>query len=91
MRFRDNNILLINPLPEHSNQVDILLDLIKTLLNHIQDKYGDYKASLEFASSDELEDYLALDYPNLELSAQAQIASFIASDSETKEITFNRV
>ena len=34
LRFRDNNILLMNPLPEHSNQVDILSDLIKTLLNH---------------------------------------------------------
>ena len=34
IRFRDNNILLMNPLPEHSNQADILADLIKTLLNH---------------------------------------------------------
>jgi Uma2 family endonuclease len=34
LRFRDNNILLMNPLPEHSNQVDILSDLIKALLRH---------------------------------------------------------
>ena len=36
LRFRDNNILLMNPLPEHSNQVDILSDLIKALLRHQQ-------------------------------------------------------
>lgn len=34
LRFRDNNILLMNSLPEHSNQVDILSDLIKALLRH---------------------------------------------------------
>ena len=36
MRFRDDNILLMNPLPEHNNQVDILSDLIKALLRHQQ-------------------------------------------------------
>ncbi len=34
IRFRDNHILLMSPLPEHSNQVDILSDLIKILLRH---------------------------------------------------------
>lgn len=34
IRFRDNRILLMSPLPEHSNQVDILSDLIKILLRH---------------------------------------------------------
>ena len=33
IRFRDNRILLMSPLPEHSNQVDILSDLIKILLH----------------------------------------------------------
>lgn len=32
IRFRDNNILLMSPLPEHSNQVDVLSDLVKALL-----------------------------------------------------------
>ncbi|MGB3310391.1 MAG: Uma2 family endonuclease [Nodosilinea sp.] len=32
VRFRDDHILLMAPLPEHGNQADILSDLVKTLL-----------------------------------------------------------
>ncbi len=32
LRFRDTQILLMAPLPEHGNQADILSDLVKTLL-----------------------------------------------------------
>ncbi|EGJ30455.1 MULTISPECIES: Uma2 family endonuclease [Moorena] len=34
MRFRDNQILLMAPLPEHGNQADILADLVKALLRY---------------------------------------------------------
>ncbi|NEO44027.1 MAG: Uma2 family endonuclease, partial [Moorea sp. SIO4A3] len=34
MRFRDNQILLMAPLPEHGNQADILTDLVKALLRY---------------------------------------------------------
>jgi Uma2 family endonuclease len=34
MRFRDDHILLMAPLPEHGNQTDILSDLVKALLRH---------------------------------------------------------
>ena len=54
----------------------------------IQDEYDDYMTSLEFATIDEIEDYLDREYPTLEPSAKAQIASFIALDIETKEITW---
>ena len=57
----------------------------------IQDEYDDYKASLEFDSIEEIEDYLILDYPDLKPSAKVQIAEFMALDSETKELTFDRV
>ena len=32
IRFRDNRILLMSPLPEHGNEIDVLSDLIKALL-----------------------------------------------------------
>ena len=57
----------------------------------IQDEYDDYKTSLEFATIEEIEDYLNFDYPNLKPSAKIQIANFIASGSETKEISFDRI
>ncbi len=34
LRFRDNQILLMSPLPEHGNQADMLGSLIKTLLQY---------------------------------------------------------
>lgn len=34
LRFRDNHILLMSPLPEHGNEIDVLSDLIKALLRH---------------------------------------------------------
>lgn len=34
IRFRDDHILLMAPLPEHGNQTDILSDLVKALLRH---------------------------------------------------------
>lgn len=34
IRFRDNHILLMSPLPEHANAIDIISDLIKALLRH---------------------------------------------------------
>jgi Uma2 family endonuclease len=34
LRFRDNYILLMSPLPEHGNEIDVLSDLIKALLRH---------------------------------------------------------
>ena len=33
IRFRDNYIFIMSPLPEHSNQVDILSDLVKALFS----------------------------------------------------------
>ena len=34
VRFRDNYILLMSPLPEHGNEIDIIVDLVKALLRH---------------------------------------------------------
>jgi Uma2 family endonuclease len=34
LRFRDNHILLMSPLPKHGNEIDIISDLIKALLRH---------------------------------------------------------
>lgn len=34
IRFRDNHILLMSPLPEHANEIDIISDLIKALLRY---------------------------------------------------------
>ena len=34
LRFRDNQILLMSPLPEHGNEIDVISDLIKALLRH---------------------------------------------------------
>ncbi len=34
LRFRDNYILLISPLPEHGKEIDVIADLVKTLLRH---------------------------------------------------------
>ena len=34
LRFRDDHILLMSSFPEHSNQVDVLSDLVKALLRH---------------------------------------------------------
>ncbi len=34
IRFRDNHILLMSPLQEHGNQIDVLSDLVKALLRH---------------------------------------------------------
>jgi len=34
LRFRDNHILLMSPLPEHGNKIDVISDLIKALLRH---------------------------------------------------------
>ena len=57
----------------------------------IQDEYDDYKASLEFDTIEEIEDYLVLDYSDLKPSAKVQIAKFMALDGETKELTFDRL
>ena len=34
IRFRDNHILLMSPLTEHGNQIDVISDLIKAILRH---------------------------------------------------------
>lgn len=34
IRFRDNYILLMSPLPEHGNEIDIIVDIVKALLRH---------------------------------------------------------
>jgi Uma2 family endonuclease len=34
LRFRDNYILLMSPLPEHGKEIDVIADLVKTLLRH---------------------------------------------------------
>lgn len=34
LRFRDRHILLMSPLPEHGNEIDVISDLIKALLRH---------------------------------------------------------
>lgn len=40
LRFRDNHILLMSPLPEHGKEIDVIVDLVKILLRH-QDKDWD--------------------------------------------------
>ena len=34
IRFQDNQIILMSPLPEHGNEIDVLSDLIKAILRH---------------------------------------------------------
>ena len=34
IRFRDNHILLMSPLPEHGKEIDVITDIVKTLLRH---------------------------------------------------------
>jgi Uma2 family endonuclease len=34
VRFRDNYILLMSPLPEHGKEISIIVDLVKALLRH---------------------------------------------------------
>ena len=34
LRFRDNRILLMSPLPEHGKEIDVIADLVKMLLRH---------------------------------------------------------
>ncbi|MBZ8180804.1 Uma2 family endonuclease [Oscillatoria salina] len=40
LRFRDNHILLMSPLPEHGKEIDVIVDLVKALLRH-QDRDWD--------------------------------------------------
>ena len=42
LRFRDNRILLMAPLPEHGNQADSLSDLVKVLLRHTGQDWQGY-------------------------------------------------
>ncbi|MBE9112740.1 Uma2 family endonuclease [Nodosilinea sp. LEGE 07298] len=42
MRFRDNQILLMAPLPEHGNQADILSDLVKAMLRKTEQDWQGY-------------------------------------------------
>ncbi|MEO1070151.1 MAG: Uma2 family endonuclease [Cyanobacteria bacterium J06638_6] len=42
MRFRDNHILLMAPLPEHGNQADVLSDLVKILLKKTEQDWQGY-------------------------------------------------
>ncbi|HHP7230185.1 MAG TPA: Uma2 family endonuclease [Xenococcaceae cyanobacterium] len=34
LRFRDNHILLMSPLPEHGKEIDVIVDIVKALLRH---------------------------------------------------------
>ena len=34
IRFRDNHILLMSPLPEHGKEIDVIADLVKALLRY---------------------------------------------------------
>lgn len=34
IRFRGNHILLMSPLPEHGKEIDVIADIVKTLLRH---------------------------------------------------------
>ncbi|MEM8778867.1 MAG: Uma2 family endonuclease [Cyanobacteria bacterium P01_G01_bin.49] len=34
LRFRDNHILLMSPLPEHGKEIDVIADLVKIMLRH---------------------------------------------------------
>ncbi len=42
LRFRDNHILLMAPLPEHGNQADSLSDLVKVLLRQTGQDWQGY-------------------------------------------------
>lgn len=34
LRFRNNHILLMSPLPEHGKEIDVIADLVKAMLRH---------------------------------------------------------
>lgn len=34
LRFRDDHILLMSPLPEHGKEIDVIVDLVKAILRH---------------------------------------------------------
>ena len=34
LRFRENHILLMSPLPEHGKEIDVIVDIVKALLRH---------------------------------------------------------
>ena len=34
IRFRDNHVLLMSPLPEHAKEIDVIVDLVKALLRY---------------------------------------------------------
>ena len=34
LRFRDNQILLMSPLPEHGKEIDVIVDIVKALLRY---------------------------------------------------------
>lgn len=34
LRFRDDRILLMSPLPEHGKEIDVIVDLVKAILRH---------------------------------------------------------
>ena len=42
IRFRDNRVLLMSPLPEHGKEIDVIADLVKTLLRHLGRNYDSF-------------------------------------------------
>ncbi|MGF1602978.1 MAG: Uma2 family endonuclease [Thermosynechococcaceae cyanobacterium] len=42
LKFRNGEILLMNPLPEHGRTVDVLADVVKVLLDHLEQEYDSF-------------------------------------------------
>ncbi|MGB7413262.1 MAG: Uma2 family endonuclease [Thermosynechococcaceae cyanobacterium] len=42
LKFRHGEILLMNPLPEHGRTVDVLADVVKVLLDHLEQEYDSF-------------------------------------------------
>ena len=53
----------------------------------IQDEYDNYMASLKFESAKEIREFLEEEYTALKSDAKAQIDNFVATDTQSIEIT----
>lgn len=56
IRFRDNHIILMSPLPEHGKEIDVIADLAKTILRHQDRDYDSFHPiTLRYAKQPGLE------------------------------------
>ena len=54
----------------------------------IQHDFKDYKTSLGPWDAEEAAEYLAMEYSDLEPSAQQQVSTFVSEGAEVEELTF---